>query len=741
MWHESDVCADRIQSESHVAHSKEGQILNITTKQIVESLVAIAAFVPATVCTGYLAAWSLDLYGFRRRSLVGRFFWSLPLSLAITTILSTLVGRFLSLNAVAVLLAACAMVCVFLMVRESLHLRRAKQKWHIGWQPLGGTGLTLASLWTVLVVVMLVDFQSGQKLYSSLTIFDHSTRVSWIEGIIRTGVPPANPLYMYEHPAPLRYHYFWYVVCAAVVKMSRLPARAVLIGGCVWAGFEIGALAGLYIQSFLCAGERARKQFLRAAGLLMVTGLGVCVNLWNVLHNHPFPGDLEVWRRGQITSWFNSLLWAPHHVASMVCCMLGFLLAWMPEREDAPRTYVSILLIATAFASAFGLSIYVAFAFFLVMLTWILWRALSERSFRASLALAGGGAAAIVLLAPFLFELLHTPSGMSGGSAFSIAIRETIPPEGLLAEPLFLLISNAHPVVARNLANLLLLVPGYSVELGFFLPAFLIYVIPAWRGGTRLTAPQRSLVFISIAAVLLMSVLQSNVIDVNDFGWRAALLLQFPLLLMGSELLTQWSFAHGKRGERAEGHLKGNTTPKLVQVIASYALIFGATTTIYQALMLRFTLPLHEMQLAAARDPRAGALAHKTYIAEIGYGELYAVIPQDAVVQYNPWSPDPFWVNPDWLGVAHQSVIDSDQGSCGSEFGGDPSGCHALATTVDALYKDGTAEEARAACRRFGIQFLVADTYDQAWMQRQDWVWTLKPVVTDSDFRVVDCRE
>ena len=48
----------------------EVRILNfptITAQQIATSLLAVPAFLPATLCTGYLAAWFTDLHGFRKR--------------------------------------------------------------------------------------------------------------------------------------------------------------------------------------------------------------------------------------------------------------------------------------------------------------------------------------------------------------------------------------------------------------------------------------------------------------------------------------------------------------------------------------------------------------------------------------------------------------------------------------------------------------------------------------------------
>ncbi len=71
--------------------------------------------------------------------------------------------------------------------------------WRIGMLPLGGMTTVFVFLWTAIVLVSLVDVQSGQKLFMSLTLFDHAQRVDWAESILRTGIPPANPFYFFQH--------------------------------------------------------------------------------------------------------------------------------------------------------------------------------------------------------------------------------------------------------------------------------------------------------------------------------------------------------------------------------------------------------------------------------------------------------------------------------------------------------------------------------------------------------------
>jgi hypothetical protein len=703
---------------------------------------AVPAFLPVTVSTGYVAAFATNLYNFRQRSLVERIFWSIPLSLAVSTISAVLIGKFISLGAFVAVLWATTAVCLVLLTREALKVRRAAQKWNIGWRPLGGSAFAMAIAWVLLVILSLVDININDGLFMNVALLDQSARINWTESILHTGIPPANPLYMFGHPAQMRNYYFWYVICAAVAKMAHLPVRAVIDSSCVWAGFLFASLTGLYLKHFLAAGRRLRQQFLRAMALLMVTGLDICVVIWIVFYLHRPPiVDLESWSKGAVISWLDTLLWSPNHVAGLVCCMFALLLAWMARDEDKRRRTASVILIAAALASAFGLSVFVTFAFFIVMLAWAIWQVTIEHELRPALFLATGGVGAAVLLIPYFSELTHGSSGLQGGSLFAFSIREMIPPGDLLATPWFQHMASSHPVAAVNLAKIVLLVPGYTIELGFYLAVLLIYLIPAWRGRIPLNSAQRSLVFICVATLPLISLLRSGVLKTNDFGWRGALLLQFPLLLMASELTMSWKLADHKKSAHADGHGLPGPTPALLRSIAGFALVIGVLGTVYQVLMMRFFLPVVEASLRVEHNPTAGEIPHNAYISSVGYARLDADIPDRSVVQFNPNARYDLWAVADWLGVGHQVAIVSDKGSCGSELGGDPRGCPEMAAAIDALYNDGTAEQARSTCHQYGIQYLIARIYDPPWHDKTSWVWTLKPVVSDKEFRALDCTQ
>jgi len=253
-----------------------------------------------------------------------------------------------------------------------------------------------------------------------------------------------------------------------------------------------------------------------------------------------------------------------------------------------------------------------------------------------------------------------------------------------------------------------------------------------------LSCGRRSLVLIAISTLVIISVIRSSVLTSNDFGWRAALLLQFPLLLFASEVITGWKLA--ERNDCAPADWTGlpRNTPHWLRSITALALLIGVISTVCQGLLLRFCIPLAEVRLRAVHDPSAGRLPHNAYISAIGYAHLDGSIPRDAIVQFNP-AVQPYQLSADLLGIDHQAAIVGDKPFCGAELGGDPSGCEAMAAAIDSLFSGANAEQARATCHQYGIQYLVARVYDPSWNDRAGWVWTLKPVIEDPEFRALEC--
>jgi hypothetical protein len=243
---------------------------------------------------------------------------------------------------------------------------------------------------------------------------------------------------------------------------------------------------------------------------------------------------------------------------------------------------------------------------------------------------------------------------------------------------------------------------------------------------------------IAVGTLVIVSVMRSAVLTSNDFGWRAVLLLQFPLLLFASEAMTGWRFVERKETVPADWAGLPRHTPHWLRSIAALALLVGVASTVAQALLLRFDIPLAEVHLRTVHDPRAGELPHTLYISDRGYAELDRAIAGDAIVQANPAVAD-YERAADLLGIDHQMALAVDKPYCGAELGGDASACPGMAAAIDGLFQGASAEQARAVCHQYGIQYLVSRVYDPAWKDASGWVWTLPAVVQDEEFRVLGC--
>jgi hypothetical protein len=334
--------------------------------------------------------------------------------------------------------------------------------------------------------------------------------------------------------------------------------------------------------------------------LVTVTGLDICVVLWNLFYFHvPPPADLEAWSRDGIVSWLHTIFWAPHHLVSMTCCMLAFLLAWIHEKEtNRGRDCHSNTHCACAFERVRALDLR-----HICVLPCGDPLGNLEGCHRTHMASCirfgfrgrGIGRSAPPLSTRLVARAIQPASSVYGRQPLPLFIcRSADDPPGWIVGLENLSIDwlrSIHPR-PRILPGCFFCCPDISLELGFFFAVFLIFLIPAWRKRTPLTEAQRSLVFLAAATAPVMSFIRSGVLQTNDFGWRAALFVQFPMLLLGSDLIMSWRVADKARNAPTETAGLPGTTPHWLRSVASFALVIGVLSTVCQALMFRFLIPI-----------------------------------------------------------------------------------------------------------------------------------------------------
>jgi hypothetical protein len=73
--------------------------------------------------------------------------------------------------------------------------------------------LGIAAAWCLAILLSLVDLQIQDRLYSSVAANDYGFRLPITQALARKGLPGFNPFFYPGHETPLRYHYFWMLLC------------------------------------------------------------------------------------------------------------------------------------------------------------------------------------------------------------------------------------------------------------------------------------------------------------------------------------------------------------------------------------------------------------------------------------------------------------------------------------------------------------------------------------------------
>jgi uncharacterized membrane protein len=488
-------------------------------------------------------------------------------------------------------------------------------------------------------------------------------------------------------------------------------------------------------------------------GLLLVTGADLVPALGNAVLQPALNGDIEWWSVDPIDAWPDSLLWVPHHVASVLCCLLVFLFLWrMMEPLGRGAKISAVLMAALACASALGLSVYVAFGFALLMAAWLL-RLLAQRHpqrrdlwFRTISVVA----LSAIFLAPFLVELagaLHHPetapaSGPAANHFFMLSVRRMIDSSLLTDLPALSAWNQAHPVLLDQTIRLLLLLPGLAMELGLYgaVLALLIFV----RRSRETTMLQKfgardTALFFAVAGLVMTMFLSSSVISNNDFGYRAVMLPQFFLLLLAADML-------GPLWIVGSTPVIGNTPCQRRWLYG--LLVLGVAGFFYGAFLLRAWLP---MQVTRPQNGFS-KLPEDSYQVREAFAALDRVAPRDAVISFNPidrsvgqkaevMTPDEYFQRMLVMDSGRQ-ILNAER-ICATHFGGNPSECAPIQKATMQLYglPAPDAQWAKDYCSRFGARYLLVSHRDTVWQSKTGWPANLPVIAEEDGLRIVQCTQ
>lgn len=698
---------------------------NYTAVDLVGTAAATLALAFFLLPPGYLLALATNFLGFRRRGGAEQLLFSVVYSTAAAPVLAVLAVRYGGYRlALALFLLMALAACFFV-------LRRLPRPLCCRLDRTTAVLLVVAAAWLGVVALSTADIQVGDRLYLSVLTYDHSIRVPLVGAAARL-VPPVNPFYGVGQPPLLRYFYYWYVVCALPMRLFGLTARHSLNGSICWSGFALAALLPLYLKHFCGITEKLRRKSLLAVGLLAVTGLDLIPCALIMLRERIFIPDTEWWDSSQVASWLGSLLWVPHHVAALTACMAGLLpLASVDEETRPAQRVTAAMAAALCFASAAGLSLYVAFSFAVAAVVWGGFL-LAQRQFRSFTAWVGASGIAVLLSLPYLTDLIfgrRDPAVALAGAAASesagrfahLAVR------GFLWIEIACRMRGVEQPVLLALADLAVLPLVYFLEFGFF-------ALVAWltwrrqREGTQAMGLRSRLLWVMFVVPLLaMSFLSSDTTGFNDLGFRGMLVVQFVLLL--------WAVP-------VAGELYGlcrNALGRWTRRALRVALLLGLAATAWQLIALRVYEPLAAAGVVDRAETLFGSGGYpERALSQRRAGEAVAqTAPADALVQYNPVREEARITQ---LYSSRQAV--AGDANCNAAFGGDYAACRAVFPQIAAIFNDRAAMRSRevdAVCDKFRISYLLATDADPVWGDGKGWVWRRSTLFAGSHSRLLPC--
>ena len=726
---------------------------SFTWMDIKAILLAIPCFIPYLFAPGYFASRVTNLFDFRKQSAGMQIALSLVVSLGIMPVCANLLARFVSMRVCSVVLLAFTIGSILIFISDRIAGGRAPIELHTDrGRSTGGLFVSLAIVWLLVCLFTFPDLQIGTRLWSSVLIYDQAIHAAFVDAVLRSGTPPHNPLCFFGQPIIARYYYYWSTMCALPAALAHIESRATLAASSFWCGLSLAALIPIYLKYFVRVSFRLGKMSVMGACLLCITGLDLIPTALTYLTHGFVYADMDWWSNTLVPSWVDSILWTPHHIAGLICCLSAFLLLWHGERgQDQPapllegsenqavssgpisslsprRQAVRVVLAGFALASAGGLSVYITLCFLLFVIVWLA-RLVYKRQSRMAARFLASGCIALILSIPFLRDLRQPASHFVGAHShanhlFTTGIRTSGWVKAVMPDHHFLR------------APLLILDMGvtYCFELGFYLVVLILIGARLYARRGRMREWEKALCYLLIVAGIATTFIRSEAIRTNDFGIRSVLLVQWVLLLWSIPLVTALRF-------RPSLVLKSRLVIKRSLFIT---LILGLCASVYQVLLLRFAAPLDSLA-ATEHQPiqRMPALSdgHADWMIRSAYSSLDRQVAAGIVAQYNPFNADALQM----LTYAHHQLVAATADDCGTAFGGTAEGCARAKDQLRRLYAiDGakvSPDTLQDICRTSFINVLIVQQSDPVWHLDDSWVWQQEPLISNAGVRIIPCSK
>ncbi len=676
---------------------------NFTLQDIFGIFLAFLLFSFVFVFPGYVAGWALNFFNFKKRTAIAQVVMAMAISVSIVPASLFLIYRFTSSTFVVGSLIFLAVVGMYIFIKYYVPAPSDnKYKKHV---------VTFVLLWVSLSILTLVDIQIGHRLYFSTNSYDFTTRVSIVDAITRSGVPPINPSYYPGHPVLLDFlYYYWYVLASVVDQMggSLVSAYHAMIASVSWTGMLLFATLATYlrVRDNQPSQSTWKKSFI-AIQLVAVGGLDfimifiIAASFGFHLEQLPFQGHVEGWNM-PIMSWMNALAWVPHHLAAALACMTAMLLAAQDMHKKFIDRIPQVIYVGLAFASAFGLSVWVMFVFAVFWVIWgivLIWK---EKKYQQAGFMILSGFLGIIFVSPFLVGVLQSggDSSSGGGLPVTFYIRPFMV-TGLL--------EGFSPFMI-SILNLLFLPLNYLFELGFFFLTAALWLQEFYRKNKEVNSIYKAELILVVVSVIVLSFVRSTLIVINDLGIRGWLPAQFILIIWSTDVIFQFI---GEKKWVSPGIFTKINGTKTLGMALGVMLVVGYLTMSLEFFSLRVWPLLVDTKIVGVPNgfsPDAH-LGERTYSARLAYTYLEEHVPTDAITQNNPFG---FLDRPSGLYGTHQMAI-SDRTIYGVQL----ETYYAIANDVGSMFA-GQAEDwgsIDAKCEQYFIDVIIVKDTDPLWSE------------------------
>ena len=542
--------------------------------------------------------------------------------------------------------------------------------------------VALGALWWLVVAISYLDFDWAGGLYQSLVAVDLVKHAAVTEAIAHHGLPLRDMFFARSQPSG---YYFYYYTLPAELHFALdgvVDARMAFASSLLWAGLAVPALIWrIGADAGLIRLNRERRFLVTASWLCFVAGAGLPCILIEYGVDGKIAPQVELWTE-EVRFALTSIIWVPHHIMALIACWTGVLFLHRTDLRAAHARWGSAsLLIAMAglsFASAFGLSIWIAITAIPIFVCWAT-ICLLRRDYRVPAALVAAGAVAAIISIPQILDILNGRSGEAFPIAFTI---RSFTYWSQLAAP-------SNLVLALFLLSMLPI--AYAINFGYFALGANIFLRLHPRE-SRHENPLRSLLFVSaIISLIIASFFRSTIIN-NDLGIRAIWFAQFSAMIWTAAVLHALPPRDARRG--AFGVL----------------LALGLLGNVWDLVGLRIL----RAPYVPARGLKINTAPATDLAARQAYDWAAAHIDDNAVIQHNPGLQHRIY-DFGLYGRHRPAVADKEANLFGASRQDVTQRMNALRPVFNAPLP---ATDVQATARRLGIDFLLFTDQDPAWKRQ-----------------------